>query len=55
MMRSGELDPAEILTQRELHRSAIDAYKVFDESQPGWIKVKIEPAVSHRTRRDHGT
>jgi len=52
MMRSGELDPAESLTQREMHSSAIDAYKAFDENRPGWIKVKIEPAVSHRTRRD---
>jgi hypothetical protein len=35
MMRSGELDPAESLTQREMHSSAIDAYKAFDENRPG--------------------
>ena len=51
-MRSVELDPAEILTQHELHSSAINASKAFDESRLGWIKVKIEPAVSHQTRRD---
>jgi len=52
MMGSGELDPAESLTQREMHSSASDAYKAFDENRPGWIKVKLESAVSHRTRRD---
>ena len=35
-----------------MHSSAIDAYKAFDENRPGWINVKPEPAVSHRTRRD---
>jgi threonine dehydrogenase-like Zn-dependent dehydrogenase len=43
MVRSGEVDPAEILTQREPLTSAIDAYKAFDERRPGWIKVKLEP------------
>src|SRR5439155_16351457 len=43
MVRSGVIDPALVLTQREPLVSAIDAYKAFDERQPGWVKVKLEP------------
>jgi threonine dehydrogenase-like Zn-dependent dehydrogenase len=43
MVRSGEVDPAEVLTQHEPLSSAIDAYKAFDERQPGWLKVKLVP------------
>ena len=25
---------------------AIDAYKAFDERQPGWIKVELKPPAS---------
>jgi threonine dehydrogenase-like Zn-dependent dehydrogenase len=46
MMRSGEVDPAGILTQHEPLGSAIEAYKAFDERQEGWIKAKLE-AVSY--------
>jgi threonine dehydrogenase-like Zn-dependent dehydrogenase len=42
MVRSGEVDPAEILTQHEPLSSAIDAYRAFDERRTGWIKVKLE-------------
>jgi threonine dehydrogenase-like Zn-dependent dehydrogenase len=45
MVRSGEVDPAEILTQHEPLSSAIDAYKAFDERRPGWIKVKLQPSA----------
>jgi threonine dehydrogenase-like Zn-dependent dehydrogenase len=44
LVRSGSLDPAEILTQREPMTSVIDAYKAFDKREPGWIKVKLEPS-----------
>lgn len=44
LVRTGALDPAEILTQREPMTSVIEAYKAFDKRQPGWIKVKLEPA-----------
>jgi threonine dehydrogenase-like Zn-dependent dehydrogenase len=44
LVRSGVLDPAEILTQREPMTSVIEAYKAFDKRQPGWIKVKLEPS-----------
>jgi threonine dehydrogenase-like Zn-dependent dehydrogenase len=42
---SGRLDPVKILTQVEPMTGAIDAYKAFDERQPGWMKVELEPAV----------
>jgi threonine dehydrogenase-like Zn-dependent dehydrogenase len=43
-VRSGRLDPTKILTQTEPMTGAIDAYKAFDERQPGWMKVELEPA-----------
>ncbi|RSV14876.1 glutathione-dependent formaldehyde dehydrogenase [Sphingomonas sp. ABOLF] len=43
-VRSGRLDPVKILTQTEPMTGAIEAYKAFDERQPGWIKVELEPA-----------
>lgn len=46
LVRTGALDPAEILTQVEPMTSVIDAYKAFDKRQPGWIKVKLEPAAA---------
>jgi threonine dehydrogenase-like Zn-dependent dehydrogenase len=27
--------------------SATEAYKAFDTHKPGWIKVKLEPAMAH--------
>ncbi|HZQ93434.1 MAG TPA: zinc-dependent alcohol dehydrogenase [Candidatus Sulfotelmatobacter sp.] len=46
LVRTGALDPAEVLTQVEPLTSVIDAYKAFDKRQPGWIKVKLEPAAA---------
>jgi threonine dehydrogenase-like Zn-dependent dehydrogenase len=45
LVRSGTVDPTEILTQKEPLTSAIGAYKAFDERQPGWIKVEFRPSV----------
>jgi threonine dehydrogenase-like Zn-dependent dehydrogenase len=44
MVRAGMIDPSEILTKVEPLTSAIDAYKLFDRRQPGWIKVELLPA-----------
>jgi threonine dehydrogenase-like Zn-dependent dehydrogenase len=44
-VRSGRLDPVKILTQTEPMTGAIAAYKAFDERQPGWIKVELEPSA----------
>jgi threonine dehydrogenase-like Zn-dependent dehydrogenase len=45
LVRMNAIDPSKILTQREPLVSAIDAYKAFDERQPGWMKVMLEPAA----------
>lgn len=45
LVRTGALDPSEVLTQVEPMTSVIDAYKAFDKRQPGWIKVKLEPGA----------
>ena len=42
---TGALDPTEILTQTEPITGAIEAYEVFDQRQPGWIKVELNPAA----------
>jgi threonine dehydrogenase-like Zn-dependent dehydrogenase len=44
MVRTGAIDPEQVLTQREPLTSAIEAYKAFDTRQPGWIKVELELA-----------
>lgn len=43
LVRNGTLRPSEVLTKVEPMRSVIDAYKAFDQRQPGWVKVKLEP------------
>lgn len=44
-VRAGRLDPQKILTQTELMIGAIEAYKAFDERQPGWMKVELQPSA----------
>ena len=43
VVRSGAVDPTEIITQHESVMSAIDAYEHFDKREAGWIKVVLEP------------
>jgi threonine dehydrogenase-like Zn-dependent dehydrogenase len=43
LVRNGTVDPTRVLTEVEPLTSAIEAYKAFDERQPGWIKVKLQP------------
>lgn len=43
LVRSGAVDPAEVLTQVEPLTDVIQAYKQFDRRTPGWIKVMLEP------------
>jgi threonine dehydrogenase-like Zn-dependent dehydrogenase len=45
MVQSDVIDPTEILTQVEPLTDAIAAYKAFDERQPGWMKVELEPVL----------
>lgn len=43
LVRSGAVDPAQVLTQVEPMADVIAAYKQFDRRSPGWIKVMLEP------------
>ncbi len=42
--RNGTMDPLRILTQRQPLTSALEAYKIFAQHRPGWVKVELEPA-----------
>ena len=42
-VRAGRLDPVAILTETEPMTGAIEAYKAFDQRQPGWMKVELMP------------
>ncbi|HVT34927.1 MAG TPA: hypothetical protein VHE37_05065, partial [Nevskiaceae bacterium] len=43
LVRSGQIDPLQILTQVEPITDAIAAYQAFDQRKPGWIKVCLKP------------
>lgn len=45
LVRIGAIDPSEILTQNQPLASAVEAYKSFDRREPGWVKVKLQPAA----------
>lgn len=47
LVKQGTFDPTRVLTEREPLMDAIEAYRAFDTRQPGWIKVKLEPALAH--------
>jgi threonine dehydrogenase-like Zn-dependent dehydrogenase len=42
--RNGTVDPLKILTQRQPMTSALEAYKIFAQHRPGWVKVELEPS-----------
>lgn len=48
LVRSGVVDPTEVLTQVEPMDDVIEAYKQFDKRTPGWVKVMLEPSVQRR-------
>ena len=43
LVKSGAVDPEKVLSNIEPLTSVIDAYKSFDERQPGWMKVELVP------------
>jgi threonine dehydrogenase-like Zn-dependent dehydrogenase len=45
MVHEGKIDPSQFLTKSEPVTNAIDAYKAFDEREPGWIKVELKPVA----------
>lgn len=44
LVAGGTIDPTGVLSNVEPVTSAIEAYETFDERQPGWIKVKLDPS-----------
>lgn len=48
MIAAGRVDPARWLTKTEPLTDAVAAYEAFDQRQPGWLKVKLEPARERR-------
>jgi threonine dehydrogenase-like Zn-dependent dehydrogenase len=45
MIQSGVVDPVTILTHVEPLTDAVEAYKAFDQRQPGWMKVELEAVL----------
>jgi threonine dehydrogenase-like Zn-dependent dehydrogenase len=45
LVRSGSVDPTEVITQLEGVRTAVEAYEAFDHREPGWLKVELQPAA----------
>ncbi|MGQ9424530.1 zinc-dependent alcohol dehydrogenase [Gilvimarinus sp. F26214L] len=43
LVRSGVVDPVEVLSQHEAMDSVIGAYQAFDTRKPGWLKVALRP------------
>jgi threonine dehydrogenase-like Zn-dependent dehydrogenase len=45
LVRTGAVDPLEILSHVQPLTSAIEAYRSFDSRKPGWMKVELEPVM----------
>jgi threonine dehydrogenase-like Zn-dependent dehydrogenase len=46
LVASGALDPTDVLTQEEPVTEVIEAYEIFDQRRPAWIKVELLPTAS---------
>ncbi len=44
LVKTGVIDPLQVLTQRAPLASAIDAYHHFDRREAGWMKVELMPS-----------
>lgn len=44
LVRTGAVVPSALITQVQDIENAVDAYRAFDERQPGWLKVELAPA-----------
>ena len=49
LVRSGVIDPTEILTEVEPLSNVMGAYAAFDKREPGWIKVELVPEGERST------
>jgi threonine dehydrogenase-like Zn-dependent dehydrogenase len=47
LVRTGVVDPLQVLSHVQPMDSAIEAYRTFDVRQPGWVKVELEPQQLH--------
>jgi threonine dehydrogenase-like Zn-dependent dehydrogenase len=45
LVRTGAVEPTELLTHVQPLTSAIEAYRSFDMRKPGWLKVELEPPM----------
>ena len=45
LVQSGVIDPTQVLTQTGPLTGAVEAFKAFDERQPGWVKVELKPEL----------
>lgn len=45
LVRAGAVDPLDILTKVEPMTDAVSAYKTFDQTRPGWMKVELVPGM----------
>jgi len=54
LVRTGAVEPTEILTKVEPMHAVLDAYKAFDQRQPGWLKVELLPGgLSSQAQQRH--
>lgn len=45
LLRSGTIDPSDLITRHETMDSILDAYKAFEQHKPGWLKVALSTRV----------
>jgi threonine dehydrogenase-like Zn-dependent dehydrogenase len=45
MVAGGVSDPARILTQTRPVDDVLEAYRIFDGREPGWMKVALAPVA----------
>jgi threonine dehydrogenase-like Zn-dependent dehydrogenase len=46
LVRSGVIDPTQILSRVEPMTNVIEAYKAFDKREPGWLKTALRPVAA---------
>ena len=48
LTRNGSVDPSQVISQEAALVDAADAYRIFDERKPGWLKVALNPQPNLR-------
>ncbi len=46
LVRTGSIEPIELISQQERLEDAVSAYEAFDQRRPGWLKVALMPAAA---------